>query len=109
MPRTATPALDLSALANSEEHTPAPSEVRVPDEVKAFVDAGHQAWKDAPKKWRRVVLGSEDAVKSVRNMARRYAKATGRTFRVKDQDDKNALVYKVTDKFQSQNSAASDG
>lgn len=91
------PALDLSGLADSKEATVQPSIAAIPDEVKSFVEAGHKHWKDAPKVWREVELATEDAVKSVKKMAAKFARQTGRTFRVSSQPNAKKLVYKVTD------------
>lgn len=105
-----TPELDLTALANTEEHEVTPAEVNVPDEIKAFVDSGHQAWQTKKKAWRAVTLANADAVKYVTNKSRAYAKATGRTFRInKKATTDTRLVYKVTDKFQNSGSEASSG
>lgn len=111
MAKTTAPELDLSALANSEEHTVTPGEVNVPEQIKAFVDAGHQAWQTKPKTWRAVTLANAEAVKYVTTHARAYGKATGRTFRVnKKATTDTRLVYKVTDKFQNHGSEdASEG
>jgi hypothetical protein len=103
----AKPAMDLSALATPEEHIVTPGEVNVPEEIKAFVNAGHEFWQTKPKKWRSVLLPNADAVKFVTNKSRAFAKATGRTFRVNKQASTDVtLVYKVTDKFQNQGSEA---
>jgi hypothetical protein len=87
--------IDFSALASPKDHQP---EIGVPDEVKNFVTASHEHWKTTSTAWREVTLASEDAVQEVIRLARKYARATGRTFRVKTHPDKNKLVYKVTDK-----------
>lgn len=96
------PALDLTALTETTDFAPTPAEVKVPDEIKAFVKAGHEAWKKAPKKWRSVALANADLVKQVTKMSRDFAKASGLTFRVnKASTTDTRLVYKVTDKFQN--------
>jgi hypothetical protein len=87
--------IDFSALASPKDHEP---ESGVPNEVKNFVTASHEHWKTISTAWREVTLASEDAVQEVIRMAKEYARATGRTFRVKTHPDKNKLVYKVTDK-----------
>jgi hypothetical protein len=93
--------IDFSALASPKDHdVEAPD---VPDEVKNFVTAGHEHWKAVSTAWREVTLTSENAVQEVTRMARKYARATGRTFRVKTHPDKNKLVYKVTDKHGKNN------
>ena len=91
----------LGKLADPQEHAPSPADVNVPQEIKAFVKAGHEYWKNTPKKWREVVLGTADAVTEVTKDARKFAKAMGLTFRVKPQANAGKLVYKVTDKFGS--------
>lgn len=100
--------LNLAALAESEEVSKDEFTLEtkpVADEIKAFVDAGYKHWQAEPKVWRKVPLGSEDAVKEVTRDARRYAKATGRTFRRKSVKNTGLLVYKVTD----QSTSAEDG
>lgn len=96
--------LNLAALAESKESTPT-----VPDEVKTFVDHGHKSWQEKPKVWREVALGTEDAVNEVVKMARAFAKATSRTFRVNvAQTGGGKLVYKVTDPITKGTAADSD-
>lgn len=89
----------LAALANSEVAEDITAEVNVPQEVKDFVHAAHVAWKDAPKKWRKVLLADVETVNDVIRHAVNYAKAKGLTFRVQKHDgDPRILRYKVTDK-----------
>lgn len=94
IPSDANKELDLTVLANDEEAPPL--EANVPQEVKDFVNRAHEFWQDNPKKWRRLILSSEKAVKEVKNMAAKYAKSTGRTLRESKQDNPLILRYKVT-------------
>jgi len=85
--------LDASEVASDQEVNP----VVVPDEIQTFVNAAHTFWKTSPKKWRKIDLGSADAVTEAKKLASKWAKATGRTFREKKQPAATVLVYKVTD------------
>lgn len=92
----------LAALAESTEHEVTAAEVNVPQEIKDFVNAGHEFWQTKPKKWRSVVLANAGTVKDVTNKSRKFASATGRTFRVNKQATTDTrLVYKITDKPQA--------
>ena len=93
----AAPVLDLASLEHDVEAKFTAAEVHVPAEIKAFVDKAHEFWRENPKKWRAVTLGSENAVKEAVKLATRYSKATERTFRLKKTGDTSRLVYKVTD------------
>lgn len=93
----------LAALAESTEHEVTAAEVKVPEEIKAFVNTAHEFWQSKPKKWRAVTLANADTVKDVTGKSRKFASATGRTFRVNKQATTDTrLVYKVTNKPQAQ-------
>jgi len=111
MPASTTPpALDLSALSeeNEKEANVQPSTADVPEEVKAFVDRAHAHWKDRPKKWREIELPTAEAVAEVRKLAKKFARATDRTFRERKQDNPTVLHYKVTDKVARDEEATED-
>lgn len=94
-------ALDLSVLSeeNEKELDVKPSTAEVPGEVKAFVDRAHTAWQERPKKWREITLPTEEAVADVVKLAKKFARATDRTFRQRTHDGPaTTLQYKVTDK-----------
>ena len=89
--------LDLTALAKSEEAKFTAAEVNVPEEIKAFVSHAHDFWAKSPKVWRRVELGTDEAVIEAAKLARKFAASTGRTFRIKRTDEAGTMIYKVTD------------
>lgn len=98
---TETTSPNLHALKESEEIEFPPAPRDIPQEVKDFVDRGHEYWKLKPHQWRRTpALGTEKDARRIAGLARDYAKTTARTFRTKAHADKTRLVYKVTDAFQ---------
>lgn len=62
-----------------------------------FVNRGQVRTEAAPRKWSYVTL-PETEVKRVTRDAKRYARETGRVFRVKHTDNPNRLVYRVVAK-----------
>lgn len=98
----------LAKLSESAEVTPA-AVAETPEEVKAFVNAGHEHWQNKPKVWRSVELGTAEAIAEVSKLAREFASATGRTFRVdKKRTTDTHLIYKVSDKVSKGNGDAAD-
>ena len=98
---TETTSPNLHALTESQEIDFPPAPRDIPQEVRDFVDRGHEHWKVKPNQWRITpVLGAEKDARKIASLARDYAKSTGRTFRTKAHTEKTRLVYKVTDAFQ---------
>ena len=91
----ASAALDpLDALTSPAEVEEGASTREIDPRIKVFVDRGQERTEAAPRKWSYVTL-PEAEVKRVTRDAKRYARATGRTFRVKHSDNPNRLVYRV--------------
>lgn len=86
----------LSALDAEPEEIENPSVTHeIDDRIKAFVDRGALLTVQKPRKWFAVTLPAEK-IREVARDAKRYARETGRTFRVKNTGEEGKLVYRVT-------------
>lgn len=106
------PANDLDALAASSEYSPAG--IEVPDQVKAWVEAGFDHWKKFPSQWRNVTLATKEGAEKILEQARYYC-ANQRAERLSIQTRKEGtgpvetdgkvtghrLVYRVRTRVQS--------
>jgi len=97
-PETAPETVDpFAALESPQEHEGDPfSPADIPEPVKRFVARGHELWKQKPRKWWAVNLGSEAEVKRITRFAKSHARQAGLVFRVKNTTSKHMLVYRVT-------------
>lgn len=85
----------LSALDAEPEEIESPSVTHeIDDRIKAFVDRGALLTVQKPRKWFAVALPAEK-VREVTRDAKRYARETGRVFRVKNTGVEGKLVYRV--------------
>lgn len=100
-PEVATaPKLDLTALDKIEEYVSTDLE-SIPEKVRDVVEHAYAAWKEQPNKWRIVELASEDAVKELLRLARKYADArepAPLTVRTKNIGEPTKLVFRITDR-----------
>lgn len=86
----------LSALDAEPEEIENPAiTLKIDDRIKAFVDRGAILTIQKPRKWFAVALPAEK-IREVTRDAKRYARETGRTFRVKNTGEEGKLVYRVT-------------
>lgn len=87
----------LDALDSPAEIEDTPRAREIDPRIKAFVDRGQARTEAAPRKWSYVTLPEEE-VKRVTRDAKKYARETGRVFRVKHSEDPTRLVYRVVAK-----------